>query len=178
MGIVCLHHSQDEFRELIVRGTNWARDRGFSTDNDLERTDEHGCIRGADPEKMRHKAIERGYTQVGSLGSGNHYLEVQVARQKHVVDPLLARAMGIDVPDQVVLMLRPRLRAGPVTGGEGLQRSSTRSRETPLCRQRPGKLGRFIMIGPENSHLHYRAQRIDLFLVGNHHVKIEPLGLK
>ena len=97
--------SQDEFRELTVRGTRWALDRGFATADDLDRTEEHGCMSGADPQKVSQKAIERGYKQVGTLGSGNHYLEVQVARRDGLANPELARAMGIDIPDQVVLML-------------------------------------------------------------------------
>ena len=59
---------------------------------------------GADPEKVSPRALERGRHQVGTLGSGNHYLEIQVARPENVFDPKAAAAMGIDRPNQVVVM--------------------------------------------------------------------------
>lgn len=97
--------SKDEFRELISRGMEWSLDRGFATAEDLELTEEGGSMRGADPSKVSEKAISRGCKQVGTLGSGNHYLEVQVARESDVVEPELAKRLGIDRPDQVLLML-------------------------------------------------------------------------
>lgn len=97
--------SKDEFRDLISRGMEWSLDRGFATAEDLELTEEGGRMRGADPSKVSEKAISRGQKQVGTLGSGNHYLEVQVARESDVVEPELARRLGIDRPNQVLLML-------------------------------------------------------------------------
>ncbi|MFW6250384.1 MAG: RtcB family protein, partial [Alkalispirochaetaceae bacterium] len=97
--------SKDEFRELITRGMEWSLDRGYATAEDLSLTEEGGRMAGADASKVSEKAISRGYKQVGTLGSGNHYLEVQVAREQDVVDPELARRLGIDRPNQVLLML-------------------------------------------------------------------------
>ncbi|MFW5975837.1 MAG: RtcB family protein [Alkalispirochaetaceae bacterium] len=97
--------SKDEFRELITRGMEWSLDRGYATAEDLSLTEERGRMAGADASKVSEKAISRGYKQVGTLGSGNHYLEVQVAREQDVVDPELARRLGIDRPNQVLLML-------------------------------------------------------------------------
>jgi tRNA-splicing ligase RtcB len=97
--------SKEEFRELIARGMEWSLDRGFATAEDLELTEEGGRMKGADPAKVSEKAISRGYKQVGTLGSGNHYLEIQVAREADVEDPELAGRLGIDTPDQVLLML-------------------------------------------------------------------------
>ena len=97
--------SKDEFRELITRGMEWSLDRGYATAEDLSLTEEGGRMKGADDAQVREKAISRGYKQVGTLGSGNHYLEVQVARKEDVVEPELAARLGIDRPNQVLLML-------------------------------------------------------------------------
>jgi tRNA-splicing ligase RtcB (3'-phosphate/5'-hydroxy nucleic acid ligase) len=93
-----------EFRKLIERGARYCVERGWGTERDLEMTEEEGCIEGADASKVSDKAIERGLNQVGTLGSGNHYLEIQVAHQKDIFDPEVAKAYGIDRPDQVVVM--------------------------------------------------------------------------
>ena len=96
--------SQDEFRTVVEEGSRWCVDRGYGWDEDLERTEEGGRISGADASKISPKAVQRGYRQIGTLGSGNHYLEIQVARPDNVFDPKLAKAMGITIPNQVVLM--------------------------------------------------------------------------
>src|SRR6266496_1394392 len=59
---------------------------------------------GGDASKISERAIDRGYNQVGTLGSGNHYLEVQVARPEDVRDKQLAKKFGINIPNQVVVM--------------------------------------------------------------------------
>jgi len=79
-------------------------DRGFGWKEDLERTEEGGCLPGADASRVSEKAVDRGYRQIGTLGSGNHYLEIQVARAENVFDPETAGAFGIVLPDQVVVM--------------------------------------------------------------------------
>jgi tRNA-splicing ligase RtcB len=96
--------SRDEFREVVEQGARWCVKNGYGWEEDLERTEEGGCIPGADAGKISEKAIDRGYRQIGTLGSGNHYLEIQVARAENVFDPALARAFGIVAPDQVVVM--------------------------------------------------------------------------
>ncbi len=98
-----LELGQSEFTELLERGLDWALDRGFAESDDLDRTEERGRMEGADPAKVSPKAIERGRNQVGTLGSGNHYLEIQVVKEK--ADAVLADRMGLDLPNQVVLML-------------------------------------------------------------------------
>ncbi|MFW5694854.1 MAG: RtcB family protein [Alkalispirochaeta sp.] len=97
--------TKDEFRDLITRGMEWSLDRGYATAEDLALTEEGGSMKGADASKVSEKAISRGYKQVGTLGSGNHYLEVQVARAADVADPDLAHRLGIDRPNQLLLML-------------------------------------------------------------------------
>jgi tRNA-splicing ligase RtcB len=77
---------------------------GYGWPQDLERTEEEGCISGADATKISDRAVKRGFKQVGTLGSGNHYLEIQVAKPEFVFDSDLAKAFGITIPNQVVLM--------------------------------------------------------------------------
>jgi tRNA-splicing ligase RtcB len=96
--------SQEEFRRSVAQGARWCIQNGYGWREDLERTEENGCIEGADPSKISSKAVERGFKQIGTLGSGNHYLEIQVARPDSVFDAELARAFGITIPNQVVVM--------------------------------------------------------------------------
>jgi tRNA-splicing ligase RtcB len=96
--------SQDEFRRVVEEGARWCIERGYGWEEDLERTEEGGRILGADASKISQKSVQRGYRQIGTLGSGNHYLEIQVARPDNVFDPKLAKAFGITIPNQVVVM--------------------------------------------------------------------------
>jgi tRNA-splicing ligase RtcB (3'-phosphate/5'-hydroxy nucleic acid ligase) len=96
--------SADEFRDVAERGARWCLDRGLGWPEDLTYTEEGGCIQGADADCISTRAIERGLRQIGTLGSGNHYLEIQVAEQRNVLDPDAARAYGIDRDDQIVIM--------------------------------------------------------------------------
>src|SRR2546429_557392 len=70
----------------------------------IDVTKENGCVSGADAAKISERAIDRGYNQIGTLGSGNHYLEVQVARPEDVRDKDLAAKFGITIPNQIVIM--------------------------------------------------------------------------
>jgi tRNA-splicing ligase RtcB len=96
--------SHQDFRDLVERGAHWCVERGYGWADDLKVTEENGCIAGADASKISERAIDRGYNQVGTLGSGNHYLEVQVARSEDVRDKQLAEKFGITIPNQVVVM--------------------------------------------------------------------------
>lgn len=96
--------SHDEFRQVVEQGARWCIKNGYGWPEDLERTEEGGCIAGADASKISQKAVERGYKQIGTLGSGNHYLEIQVAKPENVFDRRLAEAFGITLPNQVVIM--------------------------------------------------------------------------
>jgi tRNA-splicing ligase RtcB len=96
--------SRDEFREVLRRGARWAVDAGYGTPQDLLYTESQGCLPDADPDCVSPRAIERGHGQIGTLGSGNHYLEIQVLRPEGIFDAQLARAFGLDVPEQVVVM--------------------------------------------------------------------------
>jgi len=96
--------SQDEFRRAVEQGARWCIKNGYGWNEDLERTEEEGCISGADASKISDRAVERGFKQLGTLGSGNHYLEIQVAKPEYVFDKKLAEAFGITIPNQVVIM--------------------------------------------------------------------------
>lgn len=93
-----------EFARAVERGAPWCVERGLGWPEDLRRTEEGGCFDGADAAKVSSKAVERGREQMGTLGSGNHYLEIQVAAPEDVQDAESARALGIDRPHQVVVM--------------------------------------------------------------------------
>ncbi len=99
-----LRISKDEFREVVEQGARWCVKRGYGWEEDLELTEELGCIAGADSSKISERAIERGFNQIGTLGSGNHYLEIQVAKKENIFDEKLAERFGITIPDQVVVM--------------------------------------------------------------------------
>jgi tRNA-splicing ligase RtcB len=96
--------TQDEFREVAEQGARWCLKRGMAEPEDLAATEDGGCAAGADASTVSDTAIERGYNQIGTLGSGNHYLEIQVVRRGDVFDEGLARQFGIDRPEQVVVM--------------------------------------------------------------------------
>ncbi|MCF6159553.1 MAG: RtcB family protein [wastewater metagenome] len=96
--------SRSEFRHVVEQGAHWCVKNGYGWEEDLDMTEESGCIRGADSTKISEKSIDRGYNQIGTLGSGNHYLEIQVARRENIKDEELAKAFGITIPDQIVVM--------------------------------------------------------------------------
>jgi len=78
-GIV--HLSKSKETEVAVKGAAWAVKMGFGTAEDLERTEDRGTMEGADPSVLSERAIKRGQNQLGTLGSGNHFLEIQVVDQ-------------------------------------------------------------------------------------------------
>jgi len=84
---------RDELEAVLVRGATWAVAQGRGTPDDLERTVERGVLAGADPSAVSPRAHERGADQLGTLGSGNHFLEVQVVER--VLDPVAAAAFGL-----------------------------------------------------------------------------------
>ncbi len=92
---------KDETR-LLTGGARWAVEEGFGTQADLDHTEEGGRLAGGDPDAVSRRALERGRTQVGTLGSGNHFLEVQ--RVARLFDAALAQALGL-FEGQVVVMI-------------------------------------------------------------------------
>jgi tRNA-splicing ligase RtcB len=92
--------SADEMDAMLRGGARWAVEQGYGRSEDLERIEERGAVRGADPDAVSAAAKKRQRDEMGTLGSGNHYLEVQ-----HVVDvfdPAAANAFGIAGGDVVV----------------------------------------------------------------------------
>ena len=95
--------TKDEFKKVIEEGAGWCVRKGYGWDEDLRRTEEDGCMHGADAGKISQRAITRGYNQIGTLGSGNHYLEIQVVKEENIFDQAAAKKLGI-FPNQVVVM--------------------------------------------------------------------------
>ncbi len=85
--------SPSELDEVLVRGVSWAIDHGYGSSDDSDVCEENGQIPNADPNKVSDKARKRGAPQLGSLGSGNHFLEVQKVAEIH--DEEAANRMGI-----------------------------------------------------------------------------------
>jgi len=92
--------TQSEMRAVMLRGAAWAVEEGYGFPEDLEVTEENGCLAGANPDAVSQKAIQRGISQLGSLGSGNHFCEIQVV--DHIYDKEAANALGIGQKGQVV----------------------------------------------------------------------------
>jgi len=90
-----------ELDELMVQGSAWMVERGYGETDDLDATESRGCLPGANPAAVSERARERGLAQLGTIGSGNHFLEVQTVEQ--VYDEPAARAFGLDGPGQVVI---------------------------------------------------------------------------
>ena len=99
-----LRLSRNEFREVVEEGARWCVKKGYGWQEDLQMTEESGCIEDADSSKISTRAIDRGLKQIGTLGSGNHYLEIQAARPEGILNPKLAAVFGITIPGQVVVM--------------------------------------------------------------------------
>ena len=95
--------SQKEMSHLMVEGSRWAAKRGLGSEEDLDVTEEDGCLIGADPGKVSDKAVKRGMPQAGTLGSGNHFLEIQVV--KEIFDPHIASIMGITEIGQILVLI-------------------------------------------------------------------------
>jgi tRNA-splicing ligase RtcB len=101
--------SREEERRVLKRGAKWAVDKGFGTAEDLDHIEEQGCIGGADPDRVSDKAMERGKAQLGTLGSGNHFVEVGYVAE--VFDETIARTLGL-WKDQATIIVH--------TGSRGL----------------------------------------------------------
>jgi tRNA-splicing ligase RtcB len=94
--------TRENAHEPLVKGARWAVERGLGEPEDLEAAEASGCITGADPDAVSHKANERGRDQLGTLGSGNHFLEVQVVER--IYDDQAANILGL-FPDQVTVLI-------------------------------------------------------------------------
>src|SRR3990172_435041 len=92
-----------EIDDVLTRGARWVVvERGLGTPDDLECSEEEGTMAGADPEAVSQRALQRGAPQLGTLGSGNHFLEVQYVEK--ILDPEVAAAFGLR-PEQIVVLI-------------------------------------------------------------------------
>ncbi|MCH8151747.1 MAG: RtcB family protein [Planctomycetes bacterium] len=96
------HFSPDQLRELMRDGVDFLRRRDLATDDDLECTESSGCIDDAQPGYVSDRALQRGTSQCGTVGAGNHFLEVQVVDR--VVDSAKAEVMGLQAGGVCVLI--------------------------------------------------------------------------
>ena len=95
--------SRSVLRDILLRGAEWAVENGYGRTQDLERTEERGRMKEASVEDISDRAMERGLPQLGTLGSGNHFLEIQKVQE--IFDEAAARAFGLDAPGQVLVMI-------------------------------------------------------------------------
>lgn len=99
-----------EVKTVLNQGAQWALKKGFGWKEDIEHIESRGALEGADPEKVSKRALQRGRPQLGTLGAGNHFLEIQVVQD--IYDREAAKVMGIDDVGQIMVMIH--------TGSRGL----------------------------------------------------------
>jgi len=99
-----------EVKTVLNQGAQWALKRGFGWTDDIEHIESRGALEGADPEEVSKRALQRGRPQLGTLGAGNHFLEIQVVQD--IYDREAAKVMGIDDVGQIMVMIH--------TGSRGL----------------------------------------------------------
>jgi len=95
--------SESELDEVLSTGAQYAVKKGYGTDKDLKHMEENGCMEGANPSKVSHKAKKRGKPQLGTMGSGNHFLEVQ--KVDKIFQPEIAARFGIREEGQITVMV-------------------------------------------------------------------------
>ena len=96
--------------EVLEHGVKWAVERGYGWERDADHTEEGGSMKGARADKVSRVAKQRGHEQLGTLGAGNHFLEIQVVEE--IYDPRAAKIMGITHVGQITVMIH--------TGSRGL----------------------------------------------------------
>jgi len=87
-----LRVNEKQLKQVMVKGSRWAVEQGYGDENDLEKIEEHGQMEGADPNMVSDKAIKRGLPQLGTLGSGNHFVEIQFVEETY--DDVFAQRLG------------------------------------------------------------------------------------
>ncbi|MBC7350176.1 MAG: RtcB family protein [Candidatus Aminicenantes bacterium] len=95
--------SRSVLKEILVKGAEWAVEQGYGLKEDLERTEEGGRMKDASWEFISERAMERGIPQLGTLGAGNHFLEIQ--KVDEIYDERVARVFGIEEKGQVLVMI-------------------------------------------------------------------------
>ena len=100
-----LQLGESDLEEAMIYGAEWGIKNGYGDNNDLLCCEASGRISEADPSTVSAKAIDRGLKQIGSLGSGNHYIEVLVVKDKNIFDKEKAKTFGITRDEQIVIMV-------------------------------------------------------------------------
>mgnify|MGYP000261680506 CR=1 FL=1 len=95
--------SMHDLDRLVSEGVQWAIEKGLGWSEDAEHCEENGCMKNADPDKVSSNAKNRGLTQIGTLGSGNHFLEIQ--KVDKIYDSKTAKTFGVEHEGQVTLMI-------------------------------------------------------------------------
>lgn len=100
----------NEINRVLRDGSRWAVEEGYGESEDLDLTEDGGCLAGASSDEVSEKAKKRGLPQLGTLGSGNHFLEIQAVRE--IYDPSIAGVFGVERIGQVLILIH--------TGSRGL----------------------------------------------------------
>ncbi|MDX1980684.1 MAG: RtcB family protein [Bryobacteraceae bacterium] len=96
------HIGQKDLEQVLLKGSRWMVEQGYGEERDVHFTEEEGCLADADPSEVSERAKLRGLPQLGTIGSGNHFLEIQYVESIH--DGAAAQAMGIE-PGRIVILL-------------------------------------------------------------------------
>ena len=121
-----LNLSYSDLDKVLDNGLNWALNNDYAIEEDLKHCEENGCLKKADSSLVSDKAKQRAIKQLGSLGSGNHFLEIQ--RIDEIYNKEIANKLGFFDKNQITVMVHTGSRA---LGHGGVQRES-RSRCTFL----------------------------------------------
>ncbi|MFX1280169.1 MAG: RtcB family protein [Promethearchaeota archaeon] len=104
-----LNISYSDLDRVLNNGVNWALENGYAIDEDLKHLEERGCLKNADASLVSQKAKQRAIKQLGSLGSGNHFLEIQKVDQ--IYNTPIAKKLGITEKNQITIMIHTGSRA-------------------------------------------------------------------
>jgi len=113
--------SDEELNDVLNKGSKWALEKKYASQEDIEKTEDNGCIEGADASKVSQRAKARGRNQLGTLGSGNHFLEIQEVDE--IYDKEIAKLFGITEKEQIVVMIHSGSRGlGHQTASDYIQK--------------------------------------------------------
>ncbi len=98
-----LRLSTGELEDVLLQGAKWAVEKGYGWKEDIEVLEESGCMKDADPKTVSNEAKSRGAPQLGTLGAGNHFLEVE--KVDEIYDERTAKIFGIEHKDQIMVLI-------------------------------------------------------------------------
>lgn len=100
-----LRLNDSQFNEVLETGATWCLENGYASKEDVERIESEGHLPHADASKVSQRAKQRGRSQLGTLGSGNHYLEIQVLEEGDLFDPEIGKELGLTHAKQISVMI-------------------------------------------------------------------------